>query len=159
MRVDAATRGDIAYVARDMRERDFLEISAVTPCDTREHLAALLAADFGGHPLTVVAGDEIEPIAVAGIVEQRPNVGTLMFFATDRWPVIGPAFTRFIVRRAFPAYWDRGAHRLECMSIEGYDEVHRWLRVLGLNREARMPGYGKRGEAFIQFAKVRSRAH
>ena len=77
-----------------------------------------------------------------------------MFFATDDFPKIGRMITRWLKRELFPRYEAAGVHRIQAISLDGYDEIHRWLISLGLEREAGpMRGYGKNGEAFVQFAR------
>jgi hypothetical protein len=70
------------------------------------------------------------------------------------FPKIALALTRFIRSRLFPRYRANGVHRIECASLDGYVEVHRWIELLGLRQEAVMPGYGRGGETFLQFAWV-----
>jgi hypothetical protein len=79
---------------------------------------------------------------------------TLAFFATDQFPEIALGLTKFIKDRLFPRYRAEGVHRIECLSMEGYDAAHRWIGVLGLKREAVLPKFGKGGETFFQFAWV-----
>lgn len=154
MRLDAPTRSDVAYVAARMRERDATEFLAVSRVDTRAELVNGLIDRYGGAPDAFCAYLDDTPVAVGAMVEHRPNVVTLMFFATDRLPEIGLALTRWITRQLFPQYRARGVHRIECASIDGYEEVHRWVEALGLRREAVMPKYGKGGETYVQFAWV-----
>ena len=155
MKIDAPTREDILSVALAMRDRDYDEFSALSPADSREALAETLADRYAGREDTFCAYAGSEPVAVGAMVQGRPGVVTLMFFATDRLPEIGLALTKFITQRLFPAYRARGVHRIECVSLEGYEEVHRWIEVLGLRHEAGpFRGFGKNGEAFIQFAWV-----
>ena len=154
MKLDAPTRDDVAYVAARMRERDAEEFLAVSRAETKAELVAGLIDRYGEAPDTFCAYLGETPVAVGAMVEHRPNVVTLMFFATDRLPEIGLALTKFITQRLFPRYRARGVHRIECASIDGYAEVHRWVELLGLKREAVMPKYGKGGETYIQFAWV-----
>lgn len=155
MRIDAPSRADILSVALAMRERDYDEFSALSFADDRTALAEALADRYAGRDDTFCAYAGDEPVAVGAMVQGRPNVVTLMFFATERMPEIGLALTKFITQRLFPAYRAKGVHRIECVSLEGYEEVHRWIEVLGLRREAGpFQGFGRRGEAFIQFAWV-----
>ncbi len=51
-----------------------------------------------------------------------------------------------------PGLEARGIHRAECLSIEGHDEAHRWLRWLGARREASLPLRGRDGETFHLYA-------
>lgn len=154
MRIDAATPATVRYVAETMRQSDFAEFSAVSRAETRQALADDLTARYGDHPDVLVASFESRPVAVGAMIEARPNVITLFFFATDQFPLIALQMTRFIRQRLFPRYKAAGVHRIECVSIEGYEAAHRWIEILGLEPEADMPGYGRAGETFRQFAWV-----
>lgn len=155
MKIDAPSREDILAVALAMRARDYDEFSALSFTDSREALAEVLAGRYADRDDTFCAYAGDDPVAVGAMVQSRPGVVTLMFFATDRLNEIGLALTKFITQRLFPAYRASGTHRIECVSLEGYDEVHRWIEVLGLRREAGpFHGFGKGGEAFVQFAWV-----
>ena len=156
LRVDAPSVEDVARVARNMRPNDFTEFSAVSFADTREALAETLVQRYGTFPGTLCIYDGNEPIAVGAMLQARPNVATLLFFATAEFPRVALGTTKFIRQRLFPMARKSGVHRIECVSIEGYHEAHRWIGVLGLEREAVLRGYGKNGETFIQFAWVQS---
>lgn len=155
MMVDGPSYGAVAYVAENMRMTDVAEFMAVSPYDDRNSLAGALVEKYSTHPGVICASDELGPIAVGAMVETRPNVITLMFFATERFPDIAAPLTRFIRRRLFPRYRNVGVHRIECVSIAGYEAAHKWIKVLGLKEEAIMEGYGKNGEMFHQFAWVK----
>lgn len=153
MKLDAPTPEDVRHVAARMRERDQSEFLAVSHARTHAELVEALVARYGG------AGDAIcaywnGPVAIGAMVQHRPNVVTLAFFATDQFPEIALGLTKFIKDRLFPRYRANGVHRIECLSMEGYDAAHRWIGVLGLKREATLPKFGKAGETFLQFAWV-----
>lgn len=154
MQVSAADATDIEYVALRMRDSDLREFLAVHDCDGRVELAGRLARIYGPRSDVIVAGLPDEPIAIGALVEARPRVLTLMFFATDRLPQIALPLTRFIRNNLFPKVQAAGTHRIECVSIAGHREAHRWIQVLGLDQEAVCRGYGKDGETFHQFAWV-----
>lgn len=153
-RIDHALDGDVGYVASNMRQNDVDEFLAVSPATTREALAALLLDRYGGHPSAIVASKDGTPICVGAGIEARPNVVTLLFFATPRFSEVAIDVTRFITRNLFPRYRAAGVHRIEAVSIECYAEAHRWIEMLGLQREAVLRGFGKNGETFHQFAWV-----
>lgn len=153
MKLDAPTPEDVRQVAAQMRERDQAEFLAVSHAKTHAELVEALVARYGG------AGDAIcaytdRPVAVGAMVRHRPNVVSLAFFATDQFPEIALGLTKFIRDRLFPCYRAEGVHRIECVSMEGYDAAHRWIGLLGLKREAVLPKFGKGGETFLQFAWV-----
>lgn len=155
MRIEAATSADVRYVAERMRDTDLREFLAVSRARDRWDLAESLVERYGGHPDVLAARlDGSGPVAIGAMIEARPNVITLFFFATDNFPIVAVAMTRFIRQRLFPRYRAAGVHRIECVSIEGHDDAHRWIEILGLRREATMPGFGRDGETFFQFAWV-----
>lgn len=156
MEIDRATKEQVYRVALKMRARDFEEFIAVSPLDDIESLAAALAERYGDRDDVLCGSLDGEPICIGGTIEAWPGVINLLFFATDDFPKIGLSITRFIRKELFPRYFEAGIHRIQAISLDGYEQVHAWLRAIGLQRETEpMPGYGKNGEAYIQFAKVR----
>lgn len=154
MTIDGPSPDHVGYVLNNMRLSDAKEFLAVSHAGSVEQLARDLLPKYCEHSGVICASDDLGPVAVGAMIEARPNVITLMFFATDRFPLIARKLTRFIRQRLFPRYRNIGVHRIECVSIAGYDEAHRWIEALGLTKEAELPGYGKNGETFIQFAWV-----
>lgn len=155
MKIEPATAAEIYDVAVDMRERDYAEISALHFADSREDLAQALARHYMNNPNVLCASQDDEPICIGGFLPLRPNVISLMMFATASLPKIGVGLTRFIKHQMFPRLEAAGVRRIEAVSLTGYDEVHDWLRLLGLEAEtAPLRNFGKNGEAFIYFSKV-----
>lgn len=154
MRIDAATAADLRFVAENMRESDEREFLALNKTDSRADLVAALIQRFAGEKLIAAKDDTFRPIAIGDVVENRPNVGTLLFFATNRFPEIARPLTRFIRQRLFPIYRQNGLHRIECWAAGDRPDVHRWLGALGLEHEATVYGFGKGGETYEQFAWV-----
>jgi hypothetical protein len=154
MKIDVPTYEDLSKVANGMRARDVAEFSAVNKVDNAFELATLMKERYAHRQDTFCVYDGETPVGIGAMIEGRPNVITLMFFATDELPNVVLGLTKFIKRELFPNYRKNGAHRIECVSIDGYEETHRWIETLGLKREAVLRGYGKNGEAFHQFAWV-----
>jgi hypothetical protein len=152
MRIDPASPGAVRFVAERLRERDVVEFAATSFAGTREQLADDLVRRYAGLSGAICASDASGPVAVGATIEARPNVLTLLFFATDAFPGIALGLTRFIRQRLFPAQRAAGVHRIECVSVVTHTDAHKWIEILGLEREATMPGYGRAGEAFYQFA-------
>jgi hypothetical protein len=155
MKIEPATKADVFRVALDMRQGDFAEFSAVSHAETRDELAQALAERYGDRHDVLCGHWRGEAVCIGGFVMARPNVVTLLFFATDDFPKIGLGITRFIRKNLFPKLIDAGAHRFEAVSLATHAEAHAWLGALGLLVETGpMLGYGRSGEAFIQFSKV-----
>lgn len=156
MKIEPASVADVHAVALAMRERDCDEFSAVSFAENRGQLAKLLAERYGGRPDVLCGWNGDRPACIGALVMARPNVVTLGFFATDDFRRIGLGITRFIRRELFPRYEAAGVHRFEAVSMATHDEAHVWLKTLGLEPETGpLHGYGRNGEAFIQFARVR----
>lgn len=157
MRIDPATADDVRHVVMNMRARDFEEFKGVSRFDDRKQMADAMAFMYGGRPDVLCGSLDGDPICIGGTIEAWPNVISLLFLATDDFPKIGRPITRFIRRELFPRYFDAGIHRIQAVSLDGYSQVHEWLRAIGLRQEgAPMPGYGKNGEAYVTFAKVKN---
>lgn len=156
LQIRDATIADIYSVAVAMRERDYAEFDAVNFSNSREELASILVARYGHIASTLICvtlGGT--PVAIGGLIEGRPNVVTLLFYATDRFPSVAIGVTKFIKKNLFPRIVAAGVHRIECTTLEGYENVHRWIETLGLVKETDpMLNYGKNGEAFIQFSLI-----
>ena len=158
MITEAAIVATVREVAENMRPRDREEFMAVSPFETHGQLVDAVVERYALHQdAYVFRTDDGAPVGVAGMIRHRPNVITLLFFATEQFAEIGSDLTRFVRKVLFPKYRELGVHRIECASIEGYAETHRWLEVLGLQQEAVMPGYGRGGETYIQFSWVMER--
>lgn len=151
--IDAATEADILHVAKHMRDRDVEEFLAVSRVEDRFELADGLARQYRDRDDVIVARLDDEAVCIGITIESRPNVITLGFFATDKFPAVALRVTKF-VRRLFDKYEQAGIHRFEAVSIDGYEEAHRWLEILGLRREAEFRAYGKNKETFVKFARV-----
>lgn len=152
MRIDSAQPFEIRSVALAMRESDYAEFSAVSFDFSRQALAETLVQRLGRRPDTIVGALE-EPICIGVPLELRPNVITLMFFATDRFPEIGLPITRFIVRQLFPKLRAAGVHRFETIAMAGDEHRANWLKTLGLKPETgALLNYGRNGEVFVQYS-------
>lgn len=72
-------------------------------------------------------------------------------WATSDIAQIGKFLNNFATKFLFPAMLSAGMHRVECKSIVGYDEIHKWLRFLGFAEGNIERKYGKNKEDFITF--------
>lgn len=153
--IDVASTRQVYQVARHMRERDFTEFRALASTDDRTELARVLAKRYADREDVLCAALGGEPVCIGGVIEFWPGVVTLVFFATDAFPKVALTVTRFIRQQLFPRLEQAGVHRIQAIALAAHDDTHGWLRTLGLSQETGpMHGYGKRGEAFIQFARV-----
>ncbi len=156
MKTERPSVRHVQFVAEAMRQQDADEFLAVSFHKTREELAASLVDRYAGSEDTYCFSlDDGTPVAVGAMVEGRPNVITLMFFATELFGLIALPLARFTTKRLFPRYFEAGVHRIECISIDGYDDNHRWIELLGLHREAVLTAFGKDRQTFHQFALVK----
>lgn len=155
MKIEPARPEDIYEVAVAMRGRDYEEISCLYPTNTRVDLAMSLVQRYGNRPDILCGFWNDTPVCIGGFIEVRPRVISMMLFATEDFPRIGLGITRFTTRQMMPRLIAAGVHRFEAMSLAGYDEVHAWLRLLGLEPEtAPLRNFGKDGESFVLFSKV-----
>lgn len=139
----------VLAVARNMRAADRQEIYATRWDEDAEALAAdcVTGCSIGA----VIAARDGAPVAVIGAMELWPTVWSVWMFATDHWPKVALAATRFVRRHLTPALLDLGLRRAECRSCSTHKQAHRWLEYLGAQREAEHADYGKNGETFIGY--------
>lgn len=155
MRIDKPDHQDLYHVTSHMRDRDVEELSAIYPVDGRTDVAWRFRQLYEGRPDLICGYDDDRvPFCIGAPIETRPNVITLGFIATDTFPRHARLLGRWIRGQLFAGMKKAGCHRIETVSIAGYDETHRWLRLLGLRQEATHSGFGKRGETFHTFAWV-----
>ena len=146
---------EIFHVAENMRQRDYDEISALRWSKDRKELAFAIANNVADFETVLTCGDDQGPIAILSYIPVRPGVWNLGMFATDRFKKIGVYLTKRIIRDIIPAIDRAKAHRVEAWSVEGYTEVHKWLKFLGLKEECEIQKCGKNGENFKVFSFVR----
>lgn len=133
MRIDAPTPGAIRYITSGMRKSDIAEFLALSIYEDEQAMKVALVERYGDHPDGFCFfGDDNEPIGAGAMVQIRPNVVTLMFFSTEKFATIANPLARFTKQRLFPRYRDVGIHRIECVSIAGYEPMHRWIKLVGL---------------------------
>jgi hypothetical protein len=145
----------IRAVALGMRPRDLAELSAVSYVESRQDAADVLAGRYADHPNVECALWRGEPVAIGGLLWTRPNVASLLFYATPAFPKVVVGLTRYIQVTAL-ARAKAHAHRIECFSLSTYAEMRQWVESFGLEREATLRQFGRNGEDFIVYAWLRS---
>lgn len=139
----------LLHVARGMRACDRREIFATRFDDD---IAAIVTDLWASDPLGgIMLARDGAPVAALGASEMWPGNWSVWMFATERWPEVAAAATRFALGRLRPALLGLGAHRAECRSIDDHFVAHRWLTRLGAAAEAVYPGFGRNRETFIGF--------
>lgn len=157
MRIEPATTAALRKVALNMRERDFLELSAALPFRNRIELAEYFTeAYLGRGDLRVVYDRDDQPVAVIGSLMPRPGVLSLLMFATPGVCTVHLSLTRWLRKRWLPAMVEADVHRIDAISLDGYSRMHRWLEAIGLRRESVMAKFGREGQDFVMFAWVAS---
>ena len=139
----------VAHVCAHMRALDRAEIVATRADDDAPAVAdaTMTLARFGG-----VAWWNDEPVAVACAMPLWPGVWSVGMYATDRWPRVARATTRWIASHLMPDLIAAGAHRAECRSLATHVTAHRWLERLGAMREGTLADCGRNRETFYLYA-------
>ena len=149
--IHRATLHDLLYVAHNMRDWDRREIFATRRTDDPE----TLAIDCWYHRETawVARVDAETPPAVAmGIIERWPSVFSAWMFGTPKIAEVGVSLHRFVKRDMIPVLRGSGARRVDCMSLEGHEDAHRWLERLGARRHPEpFLNWGRNGETFWMY--------
>lgn len=104
----------------------------------------------GGYHWMGAAGGE--PAALIGTYRIEGDNWGMYGVGTDRWPEIMRDVTRTARRELISTAEAVGARRAECFSMTSHTKTHGWLRLVGLQREAEFPGYGRNGQSYTMFA-------
>jgi len=144
---------DVRYITHRLRERDRHELFALRWDDCPEQLAqdVMTWGQFAW-----VAGID-EPAAAIGASLISPNLWQVWAFGTDHWPEIALGLTRHVKKVMTPALLEAGMVRSECKSLDIHTDAHRWLEVLGAEKESESPNYGKNGETFFTYVWQRDK--
>lgn len=153
MRISDPTWDDVRAVAEQMRPADVAEFTALANAETHEELTAQILETYRSSDTAICAYAD-GPVAVGAILQPRPNVAIITMFATPEFPSVALGLTRFLRNSLLPKVKAAGVHRIECASLAGSTDAHRWIEMLGLKREAELRGFGRAGETFIQFSWV-----
>jgi hypothetical protein len=146
----------LLYLTHNMRERDRKELLAtlyeMTAPEATELITQITLDAANKQGIGWIAYHGAQPVAVLGMSMMHPNVAQVWMYATDGWPLVALSLTKFAKRTIIGLLKDSGTHRAQCLSIEGHDVAHRWLRMLGATEECVCPNYGRGGESFHMFA-------
>ena len=156
MRVAPAKLMDIHHVVSRMREADRREVMAGRFEDSDSGLIDdLYVARELCFALLCLFTDDQTPVAIIGGRLRWPGVAGILMIATDDWPKIARAATRWVARVAIPKIVDPVCHRSQCEAWEGNLVTMRWLSRLGYRVEGQLEAYGKNREGFLQYARLR----
>ena len=147
--LELGARDEARYVLAHCRARDRAEIEAT--CEYQ--VAATSIVDM--LPVAVVSKILLHKGAPAALVmfhQLTPSALTVSMIATDDWPHVAMAAVKWGLRQAKPLLLALGYRRAECRAIDGHTDAIAFLRFLGFQIEARVPEFGRNGEAFVQLA-------
>lgn len=154
MTIFFAEHDDVLTIAQNMRDADSREIYNVRHrlVASPENIAndVMMIKSVGGMAFVAKNADG-EPVSCFGASENWRGVWTVYMFATDKFPEVSLAVTRFIKRNMIPLIKSLGAHRAECMSAMSHTVAHRWLTALGAEAESVKVRYGSNGEDYLCF--------
>lgn len=148
-----ATWQDVLHVALNMREEDRAEVMATSWTDSPFDFAADCMRAPGSR-LAVRDRDGV-PFCIGGVALHQPGVGQAWLVGTNDIGRHGVEVAH-ITKRLFRALFDDGVvHRIQAHSAANHTWAHKWLGLVGLKEESRLPKYGKAGEEFIVFSVLK----
>jgi hypothetical protein len=139
----------IAYIVRNLRERDREEIFALRWDDNEESLVRDVLSYAGD--MSWVWEVDHTPVAIQGAMPLRPGVWAAWCFGTSRWPEALLSMTRHARRFIMPALLGASFHRCEASSLASHQDARGWIESLGARLEGVRHGAGRRGEDFATY--------
>lgn len=151
------------YMSSNMRDEDKLrELETCYFEDTEKYIRAILSEHDDDTEVTYIASlkdyfyfDILAPVALFGISERWPGVGSVWCLTTKNWPKAYKAVTKFAGGCMLPAYFEGGGHRLDAFIPADRKKTQRWLTGLGFNDEGVVGGWGRSGRDYRVMARVR----
>jgi hypothetical protein len=147
---DMITREDIAHIVANLRERDRVEIFGLRWDDNPDTLVRDICAVAG--PMWRVWKYDGEPVAMNGVIPQRPGVCTCGAFGTEKWRHIVRAMTRWSRDWVIPRLQAAHYHRGEAIALASNTDGRRFIELLGGQIEAFLYHYGRQREDYILYA-------
>jgi hypothetical protein len=146
------TSDDAIHIAQRLRQDDRIEADATCTRTTDDERGKQLA---GGPGLTfTVWSTDGEAVAMGGWVPLWPGVASAWMLATDRIAEVGIALDRAAIAGHLRLFAS-GFHRLQAWGLAARRDSRAWLLDLGYIPEGTHPGFGRHGETFMSFAKLR----
>jgi hypothetical protein len=160
MRLGPLTLGGLQHICANLRARDRVEMAMLgwgdDPTRRAQRLYDLWSHCWRAHIVSVSgvsAGPE--PVAVLMLQWNTPTAFNAALLATERWGEIAIPLARHCRDTIKPAVIEAGIARVECRTWEGHAAARRFLEFFGARMEVRLPGYGRSGETFLQYAWTR----
>jgi hypothetical protein len=147
--ISGAQRDTLDYIARHLRDLDYLELAATSPAG--DPVTFLADRVLHNAAMAFTASVDGVPVSAWGLVPMWPGVGNAFAFGTDDWGKALLAMTRHVRRFMMPFLLENGYHRIECRSLASRPDVKRWLTIFDAQEEAVLRGSGARGEDFILY--------
>jgi hypothetical protein len=142
----------LQHISANLRARDVAELAMLRWDMDRLEIAAGLYEAWSRCLRAQVAFADGEPCAVLMLAWRTPAVLEAALLATDRWRgIVGPVL-RCCRQDYVPAARAAGARRIECRTWAGHRDARGFLEAVGAAVECELPGYGRGGETFVQYA-------
>lgn len=139
-------------------------VENLRPDDRREVVAGRAGEDNWEDELTAYIGREAtfgfvarkdgEPAAVFGAVPLRKDLWQVHRYATPRWPEVSFSVGKVVKSQFLPLLRHVGAERVQCALLASNTDAHAWTEWCGFDRGDELPGAGRDGEDFVEFAKM-----
>jgi len=142
----------LTHVTEHMREADRAELMETT-WDNREADMCVHILAMGGLGYVCVA-DDGEPVAVAGITVCSPGVGQAWMWGTQRVKEVGLQVTRASIKQC-KSELDGTLRRIQASTVSYHHDAHKWLEMVGFEREGRLRRFGRTGADFYMYSMIR----
>ncbi len=144
---------EMVYVARNMRPLDRRELYAFDHSENPENWARELSRFDRFHWVACIGW---RPVTIVSAIERSPTLWHVGMYSTPDWPKVALNCTLFFRHVIYPTLEKLECNRAECRSYIGHEEAHRWLALLGAERECVMHDIGYKRDSYVQFSWTRA---
>lgn len=139
---------DIIEVCINLREDDLAEVMSTRWNNDPFELAADLYRSPGGK-FAVIHDDN--PVCILGVATSTPGVGQGWLVGTDQIGLAGVEVAK-AAKRIIATLFENDVHRIQCYSASFHTQAHKWLELIGFQKESVMKSFGKDGTDFYCYA-------
>jgi hypothetical protein len=144
----------VLTILQQMPESEKTLFKAMTGDDFDPENMLVALADLPGTHHIVWAGEK--PVAVGGLIPQRPGVFRSWFIAPDAtWKEFGRELTDLVREVVQTTMQDGLAHRIETVTLADRAEARAWYERIGLTFESTQRGFGAGGEDAVMYVALR----
>jgi len=149
-----ATMENVMHVVENMQAIERKAIEATHWEVNNESIASGFIKYTNGLSYCALS-DSGEPVVVGGLNFITPSVAQAQMFGTDKWCEVYKEVTK-ATRQVMDQVLNESVKRIQVRSLAEHHIAHKWYeKSLDMRLESKIHSYGKNGEDFVMYYRLR----